>query len=132
VRATGLEQDRAARVSQHRHQRHDIFLQQRFATGDLHERAIEFHDRLRDFGERPLLSFVKGIFRVAISAAQIAESETYEDARKANPGTLALDRLINFVNRECLLCRALGLSGNRLLLGDCFQNCSRLSKHLKR
>jgi len=97
-----------ARVSQHRHQRHDVFLKQRFATGNLHERAIEFHDRLRDFGERPLLSFVKGIFRVAISAAQIAESETHENARKANPGTLSLDRLINFVNRQRLLYRRLG------------------------
>ena len=41
VRAAGFDEDRVAGIGEHRHERQDIFLQKRFAAGDLDERAIE-------------------------------------------------------------------------------------------
>ena len=83
-----------------RHERKHILLQERFAAGDLDERALERFDRIDDFRQRLLFPFVKGVFRVAIGAAQIAKSQPDKNARPARPGALALNREIDLVNRE--------------------------------
>jgi hypothetical protein len=49
VRAAGFQQDSAVGIGQHRHQRQDIWLQQRFATGDLNQRAVVGQNVVNNF-----------------------------------------------------------------------------------
>ena len=106
MRAARLEQDRVAGVGEHRHQRQHIFLQERLAAGDLDQRATVRRDRIDDFGQRLFLALVKGVFGIAIGAAQIAESQPHEDTRPTRPGALALDGAIDLVNRQRWLTHA--------------------------
>ena len=100
VRAARFQQNGVAGVAQDRHQREDVLLQKRFAAGDLNEWTAKFFDLIGNFAQRHLLAFVKGVFGVAIIAAQIAEGEPDKDTPLTRPGALALDRLVNLVNRE--------------------------------
>ena len=90
------------RIAQNRHQREHVLLQERFAAGDLNQRTLKARDPINDFFERSFLAFVKGVFRVAIVAAQIAEGEPDKNTTLARPGALALDRLVNLVDRQRL------------------------------
>src|SRR6266496_6605812 len=55
-----------------------------------------------DLLQRLFLPFVKGVLRVAIVAAQIAESQPHKNAWSPHPGAFALDRVINLVDRQRL------------------------------
>ena len=102
--AARFEQNRLARVAQDRHQWEDAGLEQRFAAGNLDERTFKTLDTLGNFFKRRLLAFIESVFRIAIVAAQIAEGEPDENAALARPGAFTLDRLVNFVDRQPLLC----------------------------
>jgi hypothetical protein len=103
MRAAGLEQDGVVRVGQHRHQRQHIFLQKWFATRYLHQRATECFHRFDDFVQRLFLAFVEGVFRVAVTAAQIAESQPHKNAWPSCPGAFTLDGVVNLVDRQPFL-----------------------------
>ena len=103
VRAACLKQDGATGVRQQRHQGQDIFLQERLAAGDLDQLAIVAGNRAHDFTERFLFTLVKGVFRVAIGTAQIAKSESDENAGQPCPGAFPLHREVNLVDRQFLL-----------------------------
>ena len=98
MRAAGLEQNRVARVRQHRHQGQHIFLQQRLAAGDLDKRTIKRRDKIDDLIQCLFFAFVKCVLGIAIIAAQIAESQPHENTTLPRPGALALDRLINLID----------------------------------
>src|SRR6267378_1028180 len=57
-------------------------------------------DKIDDLFERHLFPLVKGVFGVAVVAAQITKSEPDKDTTLARPGTLALDGLVNLVDRQ--------------------------------
>ena len=101
MRSARFEQNSVARVAQDRHQWEHMFLQERFAAGDLDQRTVKFFDSIGNFAQRHLLAFVKRVFGVAIIAAQIAESEPDKDTAFSGPGALALDRLVNLVDGQC-------------------------------
>ena len=96
-----------AGVGQHRHQRQNVFLKQRFAAGDFDQRAAKPCDGGDDLIKRLLFPFVKRVFGVAIIAAEIAKRHPDEDTRLAGPGAFALDRMVNLVNRQRLFHSAL-------------------------
>ena len=98
--AAGLDQYGVARVTQHRHQWQNIFLQQWLAARDLDERAFKTRDAINDILERSFLSFVKGVLGIAVTAAEIAECQPDEDTTLAGPGTLALDGFVNLVDSQ--------------------------------
>ena len=77
-------------------------MQERLAAGDLNEGTVKLFDSIDNFTQRHLLALVKRVFGVAIIAAQIAESEPDKDTAFSGPGALALDRLINLVDRQLL------------------------------
>ncbi len=77
-------------------------MQQRFASGDLDERTVKVFDSIGDFAQRHLLAFVKRVFGVAIIAAQITEGQPYKNTAFTRPGALALDRLVNLIDRQRL------------------------------
>jgi hypothetical protein len=89
-------------IAQDRHQREDVLLQERFAAGDLDQRTVKFFDSIGNFAQRHLLAIVKRVFGVAVTAAQIAERQPDKDTALTRPGALALDRLIDFIDRERL------------------------------
>ena len=100
VRAAGFDEHGAAGVAERGHQREHVFLQQRLAAGDLDERAVEREHLGEHLGHGAFVAFVKGVFGVAVGAAQVAESQPHEDAAPARPGALALDGLVDFVDRQ--------------------------------
>ena len=102
VCAARLEQNSVAGVAQDRHQREHVLLQKRFAAGDLDQRTLKTRDSIDDLFKRSFLAFVKRVFGIAIIAAQIAEGEPDKDTALARPGALALDRLVNLVDRQRL------------------------------
>ena len=103
VRTAGLEKNGVPGVRQHRHQQQNIFLQKRLAAGDLNQRTIEATDKIDNRIQCLLFPFVERVFRVAIIAAQIAKSQPDESTALSRPRALPLDRLVNLVNRQCLL-----------------------------
>ena len=90
VGATGFEQDCAACVTQDRHQRQHVFLDQGFATCDLDKWAIKCRHCIEDVCESSFAALVKRVLRVAVVAAKIAKSQSHENARLPYPSTLTL------------------------------------------
>ena len=109
VRATGLDQHGEAHVAKAAHQRVNIFLQQRFAAGELNERQFvaglagegasffEFGDNLVDDHRLAAGESVRG---VAVGAAEVAAGEPDEGARQPGEGALALNAQVDFVNQQ--------------------------------
>ena len=100
VRSGSFQQDVEPGIAEHGEERDAVGLQQRLAARHLDQRAAETADFLHNLLERHFVSFVEGVFRVAISAAQVAESEAHEDTGQTGPSALALHRLVDFVDRE--------------------------------
>ena len=100
--AAGFEEDCVSGIAQDRHQRQHVLLQQRLATGDFDQRTAKRRHGIDDFFQCLLFPFVKCVLRIAIVAAKIAEGQPHEDARPPHPGALALNRMINLVNRQRL------------------------------
>src|SRR5438477_3711042 len=86
-----------------------MFLQQRLAAGNLNERTIKRCDKIDNLLQRLFFPFVKCVLGVAIIAAQVAERQPHKSTTLPGPGALALDRLINFVDRQCFFAHSLGM-----------------------
>jgi hypothetical protein len=56
--------------------------------------------KIENLVQLQVFSFVKGVFGVAVVAAEITEGQPDKDTTVARPGALALDRLINLVNGQ--------------------------------
>ena len=95
-----FKQHTKTRICQHRHERFDIFLQQRLTARKFDERDSMLEDLGYDLAERAFLPLVKRILRVAIRTTQIAECQPDEYAGQPRPGALALNRRINLVDRQ--------------------------------
>src|SRR6266404_367878 len=65
-------------------------------------------DKVDNLLQRLLFPFVKRVLGVAIIAAQIAERQPHKNTTLPGPGALALDRLIDFVDRQRLFAHSLG------------------------
>src|SRR5206468_4669425 len=100
--APGFEHHRPAAREQPLHQRIHLFLEQRFAAGDLHQPAAVSIHRVHDIVHRQLSAFMERIWGIAPRAAEIAGGEADEDAGLAGPRRLALNRIEDFVDRQHL------------------------------
>ena len=96
----GLDQDAFAYITKSCHQRQHILLQERFTTCDLHHRYIVTEHFGFDVVKGLFTTFKKGVFGIAVGAAQIAKRESYKHARPASPGTLALNGGVDFIDGE--------------------------------
>jgi phosphoenolpyruvate carboxykinase (ATP) len=76
-----------------------VLLQKRFASGDLNQRTLVSSNGIDNLRQRSFLAFVKRVFGIAVGATQIAKCQPNEYAWPARPGALALDGVIDFVNR---------------------------------
>ena len=112
--AAGLEHDGDAGVTEPRHQRVDVALQQRLAAGDLHQRAAVRGDGLEDIVHAHLAPFRKRVGRIAPGAPEVARGQTDENAGAAGMGRFPLDRVEDLVDRQHLRT----LYGRRLEYGD--------------
>lgn len=95
-RAAGLDQQRPARIAQSRDEFVHACLQQRLAAGDLDQLRRVHHHFCDNVVDRARRAFLEGVLRVAITAAQMAASQSHEHARHARPGRFALDRVEDF------------------------------------
>jgi hypothetical protein len=100
VGAARLDEHGAARVAEARHQGVDPLLQKRFAARDLDQPAWVLHYFCEDFVDRAPFALVKGVFGVAVGAAQIAAGEPDEDTGLPGKGALALDAVENLIDGE--------------------------------
>src|SRR5262245_37901237 len=106
--AAGLEQDGLPAVEKALHERIDILLQQRFATGHLNQRTPVSIDFTDDLVQRSLAAFVEGRWCIAPAAPQIARGQTHEHTRPSRVRGLALHRMEDLVDGEH--CRRVRLS----------------------
>ena len=95
-----LEHHREPVIQQPLHERIDVLLQQRLATGDLDHLAVERLHAGHDVVDRHLVSFGEGVRRIAPGTAEVAGRQAYEHAPPARMSRLPLDRMEDLVNRE--------------------------------
>ena len=96
----GFEQHGLAVLEQPAHERIDVVLQQRLASGDFDRRTVVAADLGQHVVDRHLPALVEGVGRIAPDAAQVAGRQTDEDARLAGEGRLALNRVEDFVDGQ--------------------------------
>ena len=82
------------------HQRRRFLLKQRLSTSELNERARVRVDRLHHIVERHLLPAGKRLWRIAPATTQIARGEPDEHAGSSNMRRLALNGLVDLVDRQ--------------------------------
>ena len=113
--AAGFEQDGESAVAEAAHQGMNAGLEQGFAAGDFHQRAVE----RQHLGDHVVCAhpraFVEAVLGVAPTAPHLAPGQPHQDARAAREGRFALDRVEDLVDLEPL---ALGQRGDRVELAE--------------
>src|SRR5216684_4607232 len=99
-RPGGLDQNLEAVVAQAADQIEPFLLGQRFAAGDLDEIAAVAPNAGDDLIDRHPLPAGEGVLGVAPAAAQIAASQTDEDAGAAGVARFALNRMKDLGNAD--------------------------------
>ena len=116
--AARLNQNREAVVTQQFHQWLGVFLEQRLAAGQFHERQTrcwmldagcwirkrrsQSVDFFQDFRQRLFFASGEGVSGVAVGTAEVAAGKADENARQPGKGAFTLQTQKNFVDDEGL------------------------------
>ena len=98
--AAGLQHHGSSGGEEPIHQRVDVFLEQRLAAGNLHQRRSVRLDGADDLVHGHLVPLVERVRRVAPAAAEVAGGQPDEHAELPRARRLALDRMKNLVDRQ--------------------------------
>ena len=98
--AAGLQQDGSTGVGEPGHEREDVGLQERLASGDLNQAVAEREGAVEDLADGQGFALKKGVRRVAVAATEEAGGEPDEDAGEPDEGALALKAPVNLMDDQ--------------------------------
>ena len=109
--AAGFDEDGVALIAEPLHERQSIALEEGFAAGQFHGRQFlggrgggiggrQGGDAVGDLRELHAVTLFEGVGGIAVGTAQIAGSETNENAGQAGEGAFALQAQVNFIDHQ--------------------------------